>query len=136
MLPSRTEPLVTNARHYDALHKSHEAPARFIRTRQSSDRRLHCHVDIRQALHHLGEITGSISPMICWIRSFRGFVLGNNTLNMFIISQNLLCKNTYIWFGALLTTKIYCQKNLTTKSLSFGCKDAPAKLHLFLVLFH
>ncbi len=68
--------LVTNARHYDALHKSHESLQRVLLgldTRVTGD---FIAMDIRQALHHLGEITGSISSEDLLDSIFSRFCIG------------------------------------------------------------
>lgn len=52
--------IVTNARHYDALHKSYESLDAVLNGLQSGITGDFIAMDIRQALHHLGEITGEI----------------------------------------------------------------------------
>jgi tRNA modification GTPase len=52
--------IVSNSRHYDALHKSYEALDAVLTGLQSGITGDFVAMDIRQALHHLGEITGEI----------------------------------------------------------------------------
>lgn len=52
--------IVSNTRHYDALHKAHESLDRVLDGLASGITGDFIAMDIRQALHHLGEITGEI----------------------------------------------------------------------------
>ena len=52
--------IVSNSRHYDALHKAHESLDRVLGGLTSGITGDFIAMDIRQALHHLGEITGEI----------------------------------------------------------------------------
>lgn len=52
--------IVTNSRHYDALFKSQEALDKVLQGLSSGITGDFIAMDIRQALHHLGEITGEI----------------------------------------------------------------------------
>lgn len=52
--------IVSNSRHYDALHKSYESLDRVLSGLSSGITGDFIAMDIRQALHHLGEITGEI----------------------------------------------------------------------------
>ena len=52
--------IVSNTRHYDALHKSYESLAAVLNGLQSGITGDFVAMDIRQALHFLGEITGEI----------------------------------------------------------------------------
>lgn len=52
--------IVSNSRHYDALHKSYEALNAVLTGLTSGITGDFIAMDIRQALHHLGEITGEI----------------------------------------------------------------------------
>ena len=52
--------IVSNTRHYDALHKSNESLAAVLHGLQSGITGDFVAMDIRQALHFLGEITGEI----------------------------------------------------------------------------
>lgn len=52
--------IVSNTRHYDALHKAHESLSAVLTGLTSGITGDFIAMDIRQALHHLGEITGEI----------------------------------------------------------------------------
>ncbi len=52
--------IVSNTRHYDALHKAYESLDRVLTGLASGITGDFIAMDIRQALHHLGEITGEI----------------------------------------------------------------------------
>ncbi len=68
--------LVSNARHYDALHKSHEALQRVLYGLDNRVTGDFIAMDIRQALHHLGEITGEISSEDLLDSIFSRFCIG------------------------------------------------------------
>lgn len=70
------EVIVTNARHYEALQKSHEAIVRVaggLETGISGD---FLAQDIREVLHYLGEITGAISTDEVLGNIFKNFCIG------------------------------------------------------------
>ena len=70
------EVIVTNARHYEALQKSHEAILRVsngLRTGLSGD---FLAQDIREVLHFLGEITGHINTDEVLGNIFKNFCIG------------------------------------------------------------
>lgn len=52
--------IVSNSRHYDALHKAHESLDAVLHGLEGGITGDFIAMDIRQALHHLGEITGQI----------------------------------------------------------------------------
>lgn len=52
--------IVSNSRHYDSLYKSYEALTAVLQGLQSGITGDFVAMDIRQSLHHLGEITGEI----------------------------------------------------------------------------
>lgn len=70
------ETIVTNARHYAALSKAHEALNDILRGLDSGLTGDLLAIDIRRALHHLGEITGSVSPDDLLHHIFSSFCIG------------------------------------------------------------
>lgn len=73
---SNNETIVTNSRHYDALLKALEE---IIKVQQGIDSNLSgdlLAIDLRQALHHLGEITGSVSNDELLGNIFANFCIG------------------------------------------------------------
>ena len=82
----RTAPGHQCPTHYDALHKSRGPSARFIRTRQSVTGDFVA-MDIRRALHHLGEITGSISGEDLLDSIFSRFCIGKVTYRSKLITM-------------------------------------------------
>lgn len=74
--PSETGVVVTNARHFEALQRSHEAIVRVI---EGVDNQLPTDLlamDIRQVLHFLGEITGEITTDEILGNIFKNFCIG------------------------------------------------------------
>jgi len=68
--------LVTNIRHVEALHKTDEALQRVIHGIHGGITSDFLAMDIRQALHHLGEITGSVSTDDLLDNIFSKFCIG------------------------------------------------------------
>ena len=70
------EVIVTNARHYEALKKSHEA---ILRVSEGLDTGISGDLlaqDIREVLYYLGEITGAISTDEVLGNIFKNFCIG------------------------------------------------------------
>jgi len=68
--------IVTNTRHYDALHKSSESLDQVTAAMSSGISADFIAMDIRRALHHLGEITGEISTDDLLDSIFTRFCIG------------------------------------------------------------
>ncbi len=68
--------IVTNSRHYDALRKSDEALEAVLRGLSDGTTGDFIALDIRQSLHHLGEITGDISTDDLLDSIFSNFCIG------------------------------------------------------------
>lgn len=68
--------IVTNARHYDALVKAQESIERAIDGLKSGISGDFVSQDIRECMHHLGEITGQISPTDILSTIFSRFCIG------------------------------------------------------------
>ncbi|MCL4113306.1 UNVERIFIED_CONTAM: hypothetical protein GTU68_039336 [Idotea baltica] len=68
--------IVSNTRHYDALHKSSEALQKVLDGLQSGLTGDFIALDIRQALNHLGEITGEIHTDDLLASIFGQFCIG------------------------------------------------------------
>jgi tRNA modification GTPase len=68
--------IIANARHYEALQKSYEALDRVLQGLSSGITSDFVAMDIRAALHHLGEITGEISTDDLLGNIFRRFCIG------------------------------------------------------------
>jgi tRNA modification GTPase len=68
--------IVSNSRHYDALHKSYEALDAVLNGLATGITGDFIAMDIRQALHHLGEITGEISTDDLLDSIFSRFCIG------------------------------------------------------------
>lgn len=68
--------IVTNARHFDALNKSNEALTKVLEGLQSHISGDLVALDIRQALYHLGEITGEITSEDLLSSIFSRFCIG------------------------------------------------------------
>ena len=68
--------IVSNSRHYDALHKSYESLDAVLNGLASGITGDFIAMDIRQALHHLGEITGEISTDDLLDSIFSRFCIG------------------------------------------------------------
>lgn len=68
--------IVTNARHFDALNKSNEALAKVLEGLQTHISGDLVALDIRQALYHLGEITGEITSEDLLSSIFSRFCIG------------------------------------------------------------
>ena len=74
--PTDTGVIVTNVRHFEALQRSHESILRGI---EGVDNQLPSDLlamDIREALHHLGEITGEITTDEILGNIFKNFCIG------------------------------------------------------------
>jgi len=69
-------PVVTNARHYEALHHAHESLDAVLRGLNEGVTNDFVAMDIRQALHYLGEITGEISTDDLLGNIFANFCIG------------------------------------------------------------
>jgi len=68
--------LVTNLRHYQKLTETHEALARVLHGLNTGITGDFLAMDIRQSLHHLGEITGQISSEDLLSNIFSKFCIG------------------------------------------------------------
>ncbi len=68
--------IVTNARHYEALSKTSESLGRVIDGLSSGIPEDLIAIDIRQAIHYLGEITGEITTDEILGNIFRNFCIG------------------------------------------------------------
>ena len=68
--------IVTNARHYEALSKTSESLGRVVEGLSSGIPEDLIAIDIRQAIHYLGEITGEISTDEILGNIFRNFCIG------------------------------------------------------------
>ena len=68
--------IVTNSRHYEALQKSFESLDNVTKGMNSGITSDFIAMDIRQALHHLGEITGEISTDDLLSNIFSNFCIG------------------------------------------------------------
>ena len=75
LLESR-DPVVSNARHYDALQKALEATERVREGMDAGVPSDLVSIDINQALFHLGEITGEISTDDLLGNIFSNFCIG------------------------------------------------------------
>jgi tRNA modification GTPase len=67
---------VTNARHYEALLRAHESTQRVVQGLHSAIPTDLLTVDIRETLHHLGEITGHITTDEVLGNIFKNFCIG------------------------------------------------------------
>lgn len=70
------ETIVSNTRHYDALHKAHEALDAVLKGLDTGITGDFIAMDIRRSLHHLGEITGEISTDDLLDSIFTRFCIG------------------------------------------------------------
>jgi len=70
------EVIVTNARHYEALQKSHDSIARVVNGLQTGISGDFLAQDIREVLHFLGEITGQINTDEVLGNIFKYFCIG------------------------------------------------------------
>lgn len=70
------ETIVSNTRHYDALHKAHEALDAVLNGLDTGITGDFIAMDIRRSLHHLGEITGEISTDDLLDSIFTRFCIG------------------------------------------------------------
>ena len=68
--------IVSNSRHYDALYKADEALDAVLTGLSTGVTGDFIAMDIRQALHHLGEITGEISTDDLLDSIFSRFCIG------------------------------------------------------------
>lgn len=68
--------IVTNSRHIDALQKTQESLARVLEGFNTGITSDLVALDLRQAIHHLGEITGEISTDDLLDNIFRNFCIG------------------------------------------------------------
>ncbi len=68
--------IVTNARHYDSLIHTREALTNVMQGLESGISNDFLALDLRQALHHLGEITGEITTEDLLDNIFRNFCIG------------------------------------------------------------
>jgi len=68
--------VVSNSRHYDALNKAYEALSAVLRGLGDGTTGDFIALDIRQSLHHLGEITGEISTDDLLESIFSNFCIG------------------------------------------------------------
>lgn len=68
--------VVTNARHYDSLTHTHQALYDVLKGLETGLSNDFLALDLRQALHHLGEITGEITTDDLLDNIFRNFCIG------------------------------------------------------------
>ena len=68
--------IVTNARHYEALRRAEESLAAVLQGMDTGVTSDFIAMDIRQALHYLGEITGQISTEDLLGNIFSNFCIG------------------------------------------------------------
>lgn len=68
--------IITNARHYQALKQAAEASARMVEAIQSGIPSDFVAQDLRETLHHLGTITGAITPDDILATIFSRFCIG------------------------------------------------------------
>ncbi len=68
--------IVTNTRHYDALHSASESLRRVLTGMETNVTSDFIAMDIRQTLHYLGEITGEISTDDLLEKIFSSFCIG------------------------------------------------------------
>jgi len=68
--------IVTNARHYDALQKAHQSLSDALRGMDTGVTSDLIALDIRQALHHLGEIVGEVTTDDLLGNIFSNFCIG------------------------------------------------------------
>lgn len=68
--------ILTNVRHFEALEKSHEAILRVLNGLEVNISGDFLSMDIREALHYLGEITGEISTDEILGNIFKNFCIG------------------------------------------------------------
>jgi tRNA modification GTPase len=73
---SQDQSIVSNLRHYDALHKSHEALQDVLHGIKSGISKDFIAMDLKQALHYLGEISGTISNEDLLDSIFTRFCIG------------------------------------------------------------
>ncbi len=72
----QSEIIVTNARHYDSLLKTREALSRFLAAMIEGVPADFLAQDLREAIHHLGEITGAITTDTLLQTIFSRFCIG------------------------------------------------------------
>jgi tRNA modification GTPase len=73
---TQDQTIVSNVRHYDALHKSHAALDDVLRGLDNGVTKDFIAMDIRQCLHYLGEISGAISSEDLLDSIFSRFCIG------------------------------------------------------------
>ena len=73
---SESNHVVSNARHYEALQKSHQSLDDVLRGMAEGVTSDFVAMDIRQALHHLGEIVGEVSTDDLLGNIFSNFCIG------------------------------------------------------------
>jgi len=75
---NQDQTLVTNLRHYESLQETKKALDDVLTGIANGISNDLLALDIRQALHHLGEITGEITTADCWRIYLASFVLESN----------------------------------------------------------
>jgi tRNA modification GTPase len=73
---NETRVMITNARHYEALMKVSEATGRVVKGLETGLQSDLIAIDVRQAIHYLGEITGAITTDEILGNIFRNFCIG------------------------------------------------------------
>ena len=73
---NQNDVIVTNLRHYEALHSAHRAVVRVIDGLHTGITGDFLAQDIRECLHYLGSITGQISTDEVLGNIFRNFCIG------------------------------------------------------------
>ena len=73
---NQTSTIVTNSRHYEALEKSSKSLMKIKKGLSDNIETDLITIDIRSALHHLGEITGEITTDDLLDNIFRNFCIG------------------------------------------------------------
>lgn len=68
--------IVTNARHFDALQKAHTSLTDVLQSMEDKITSDFVAMDIRQAIYHLGSITGEISTDDLLGNIFANFCIG------------------------------------------------------------
>ena len=73
---NQSSTIVTNARHFDALQKAHDSLSDVLRGMDDGVTSDFVAMDIRQAIYHLGSITGDISTDDLLGNIFANFCIG------------------------------------------------------------
>lgn len=73
---SQNDLIVTNARHYEALSKAHEAVKRVINDLKLGISGDFISQDLRECIHHLSDIIGDVAPSSVLQNIFKNFCIG------------------------------------------------------------